>query len=114
MDWQNAVLAHAEQEAEPHRVRYRQDVENRIAASRSKALKWLQQHFSAERWRATQFHEAAGLAARGSVLRQVATNLTHEPHRRAREALVGEGAQEQIVHKRNGAVAGLSIIGGPE
>src|SRR5690606_4285953 len=62
----------------------------------------LQRDFAGQVRVGAEVHKAAGTRAAFSVLRQVATGLTHHPDRRAISGLAQQGAQETVVLQLGG------------
>ena len=61
------------------------------------AVERLHRDFASERRVHAQAHEIAGLGTAGAVFRQVATGLTHHPHRGDVYGLLEQGAKETVV-----------------
>jgi hypothetical protein len=81
--------------------------ENRMAASSGKRAERLQRDLAGVLGVHAQAEEAARPRAGGTVLRQVAARLAHQPHRRALGRLAQQGAQQQVIGQRR--VHGLCL-----
>ena len=91
------ALALGEVEAQPHRVGDGEDVGEEDGRVEREALQRLQRHLAGELGVLREGEEAAGLPARGVVLREVAPGLAHDPDRRVVGGLAQQGAQEVVV-----------------
>ena len=90
-------LAFAEIKPQPHRIGYGQDVGKEDGGIQRIAFQRLQRHLTGQRRVLAQLQEAPGLLARRAILGQIASGLTHHPHRRVVGRFTQQGAQKGVV-----------------
>ena len=94
------ALALLKREAQAHGIGHGEDVAEQDGRVERVALERLQRDLGGVVGIGGQAHEAAGLGARGAVLRQVAAGLAHQPEGRVVSGLAQAGAQEVVVLER--------------
>ena len=88
-------------QTQAHGIGHGQDVTEQNRCIQRVALQWLQGDLGGVVDIGGQAHEAAGTRARGAILGQITTGLTHEPHGRVGGGLAPAGFDKGVVDERS-------------
>src|SRR6185312_1961711 len=94
-------LALVEHNIEPQRDRHRQYVREKNCRIEAITLDRLQRDFASDLRRHRHLQERPGLGPKLAILRQIASGLSHKPHRRRPDSLASQNAHNLFLFLQN-------------